>query len=112
MLAIVTGVEIMEERATGNSGIDSPTVFNAMTIPSIEHEIISKDQGLKAFIKMAKVVDEQNVNDTNYIPMTNNSNSIAFIAARDLVFDGVNQPSGYTEPILHRRRLEFKLQNN
>ena len=41
MLAIVTGVEIMEERATGKSGINSPSVFNAMTIPSIEHEIIS-----------------------------------------------------------------------
>jgi malate synthase len=44
--------------------------------------------------------------------MADNDNSIAFKAAKDLVFDGVNQPSGYTEPILHRRRLEFKLQNN
>ena len=61
---------------------------------------------------MAKVVDEQNANDSNYIPMTDNKNSIAFKAAKDLVFNGVNQPSGYTEPILHQRRLEFKLQNN
>ena len=67
---------------------------------------------MEAFIKMAKVVDKQNANDKNYIPMTDNDNSIAFKAAKDLVFDGVNQPSGYTEPILHRRRLEFKLQNN
>jgi malate synthase len=61
---------------------------------------------------MAKIVDDQNSNDTKYIPMADNDNSIAFKAAKDLVFDGVNQPSGYTEPILHRRRLEFKLQNN
>jgi malate synthase len=67
---------------------------------------------MKAFYKMAKIVDDQNSNDTNYIPMADNDNSIAFKAAKDLVFDGVNQPSGYTEPILHRRRLEFKLQNN
>ena len=61
---------------------------------------------------MAQIVDDQNSNDTTYIPMADNDNSIAFKAAKDLVFDGVNQPSGYTEPILHRRRLEFKLQNN
>jgi len=101
----INNIGLMEDRATCR--ISSQALANW-----IEHEIISKDQVLKAFIKMAKVVDEQNVNDTNYIPMTNNNNSIAFKAAKDLVFDGVNQPSGYTEPILHRRRLEFKLQNN
>ena len=101
----INNIGLMEDRATCR--ISSQALANW-----IEHEIISKDQVLKAFIKMAKVVDEQNINDTNYIPMTNNSNSIAFKAAKDLVFDGVNQPSGYTEPILHRRRLEFKLQNN
>ena len=61
---------------------------------------------------MSKVVDEQNANDKKYIPMSNNKKSIAFTAAKELVFDGINQPSGYTEPILHRRRLEFKLRNN
>ena len=44
--------------------------------------------------------------------MSDNENSIAFKAAKELVFDGINQPSGYTEPILHKRRLEFKSQYN
>ena len=101
----INNIGLMEDRATCR--ISSQALANW-----IEHEIVSKDQVLKAFIKMAKVVDEQNASDTNYIPMTDNDNSIAFKAAKDLVFDGVNQPSGYTEPILHRRRLEFKLQNN
>jgi malate synthase len=101
----INNIGLMEDRATCR--ISSQALSNW-----IEHGIVSKDQVLKAFIKMAKVVDEQNANDINYIPMTNNDNSIAFKAAKDLVFEGVDQPSGYTEPILHRRRLEFKLQNN
>ena len=101
----INNIGLMEDRATCR--ISSQALSNW-----IEHGIVSKDQVTNAFTKMAKVVDEQNANDTNYIPMTNNDNSIAFKAAKDLVFDGINQPSGYTEPILHRRRLEFKLQNN
>ena len=101
----INNIGLMEDRATCR--ISSQALANW-----IKHDIISKDQVLKAFIKMAKVVDEQNAYDTNYIPMADNDNSIAFKAAKDLVFDGINQPSGYTEPILHRRRLEFKLQNN
>ena len=101
----INNIGLMEDRATCR--ISSQALSNW-----IEHGIVSKDQVTSAFTKMAKVVDEQNANDTNYIPMTNNDNSIAFKAAKDLVFEGVNQPSGYTEPILHRRRLEFKLQNN
>ena len=61
---------------------------------------------------MADVVDRQNDNDKNYIPMRNNDKSLAFKAAKELVFDGINQPSGYTEPILHRARLEFKSKYN
>ena len=57
--------------------------------------------------KMAKVVDGQNAGDKNYTSMDGNfNNSIAFKAACDLVFEGKVQPSGYTEPILHRKRLE------
>ena len=95
----------MEDRATCR--ISSQALTNW-----IEHGIVSKDQVLKAFNKMAKVVDEQNANDKKYIPMSDNEKSIAFTAAKELVFDGINQPSGYTEPILHKRRLEYKLRNN
>ena len=66
---------------------------------------------LNALKKMAVVVDKQNIGDKNYIPMSPSYNTIAFQAAKELVFDGINQPSGYTEPILHKRRLEFKSKN-
>ena len=66
------------------------------------------DLHLDALKKMAIVVDEQNKDDQNYKPMAPSYNTIAFQAAKELVLDGLNQPSGYTEPILHKRRLEFK----
>ena len=59
--------------------------------------------------KMARTVDEQNKNDPNYQKMSENfENSIAFKTACDLVFTGRTQPSGYTEPLLHKKRLEKK----
>ena len=59
--------------------------------------------------KMAKIVDNQNKDDPNYQKMSDNfDNSIAFSAACDLVFKGREQPSGYTEPLLHQKRLEKK----
>ena len=101
----INNIGLMEDRATCR--ISSQALANW-----IEHGIVSKDQVLKAFDKMAKVVDKQNAGDEEYINMSGNENSIAFKAAKELVFDGINQPSGYTEPILHKRRLEFKSQNN
>ena len=56
-----------------------------------------------------KIVDHQNQNDKNYIPMSNDfKSSIAFKASMDLILEGAVSPSGYTEPILHKRRLELK----
>ena len=101
----INNIGLMEDRATCR--ISSQALANW-----IEHGIVSKDQVLKAFDKMAKVVDKQNAGDEKYITISGNENSIAFKAAKELVFDGINQPSGYTEPILHKRRLEFKSQNN
>ena len=61
--------------------------------------------------KMAKIVDKQNSRDKSYIPMSTDFNkSFAFNAACSLVFNGKNQPTGYTEPILHKIRLAFKAQ--
>ena len=98
----INNIGLMEDRATLR--ISSQHIANWM-----QHEICSKEKVLEIMKKMAKVVDEQNSSDKNYVPMTSNyENSKSFQAACELVFEGKKQPSGYTEPILHLRRLEKK----
>ena len=101
----INNVGLMEDRATIR--ISSQHIANWLY-----HEICTKEQVIEAMKKMAKVVDNQNSKDRNYVAISNNfDNSIAFKAACELVFEGKLQPSGYTEPILHKKRLEKKLSN-
>ena len=97
----INNVGLMEDRATCR--ISSQHISNW-----IHHSVCSEEEVIDIFKEMALIVDEQNKDDPDYQKMGPNFSGFAFQASLDLAIKGASQPSGYTEPLLHKWRLEFK----